>query len=297
MYKTAIVSDVLERVAKIHNPAVRFGGAVGEVGYRHTVRPATVSGRLGFRRAHSHDVVPTPECRVAVPAVRAVLRNGRFGDSEVVIRAGNDGVVALASSDHATVDAVTVTPHESTQMTIDVAGHSFVVSIGSFFQSGPDAAALLVETVEGMVSGSGATTGTFVDLSSGVGLFAAMLSFNGRRVAVEVSPSAVADARLNLAEIDGAEVVASDVDAWTPCAADLVVADPSRRGLNRGGVAAVVGTGTPRLILVSCDAGAFGRDASLLSAEGYELRESVVLDLFPGTSHVEVVSHFTRSEP
>ena len=44
--------------------------------------------------------------------------------------------------------------------------------------------------------------------------------------------------------------------------------------------------------LVSCDAGSLGRDAAALVRAGYAHVESVVLDLFGHTGHVEVVSRF-----
>jgi len=46
--------------------------------------------------------------------------------------------------------------------------------------------------------------------------------------------------------------------------------------------------------LVSCDAVAAARDARLLVDAGYDLVNAEVLDLFPHTHHVEVVSHFVR---
>ena len=111
--------------------------------------------------------------------------------------------------------------------------------------------------------------------------------------AVESAKSAVRDARANLREFD-AGVVASDVTQWTPVPADLVVADPSRKGLGRGGVAAVSGCGARRLVLVSCDAASLGRDAGLLGGAGYSLTALTLVDLFPHTFHVEVVSVFDR---
>jgi 23S rRNA (uracil1939-C5)-methyltransferase len=49
------------------------------------------------------------------------------------------------------------------------------------------------------------------------------------------------------------------------------------------------------LVLVSCDAAALGRDAGLLVGLGFSLESIEVLDLFPGTSHIETVSRFVRS--
>jgi len=46
--------------------------------------------------------------------------------------------------------------------------------------------------------------------------------------------------------------------------------------------------------VVSCDAVAAARDARLLVDAGYQAVNIEVLDLFPHTHHVEVVSTFQR---
>jgi tRNA/tmRNA/rRNA uracil-C5-methylase (TrmA/RlmC/RlmD family) len=52
----------------------------------------------------------------------------------------------------------------------------------------------------------------------------------------------------------------------------------------------VAATGAPTVVVVSCDPAALGRDAGLLVAAGYALDSLRLVDLFPGTPHVEVVS-------
>jgi tRNA/tmRNA/rRNA uracil-C5-methylase (TrmA/RlmC/RlmD family) len=49
------------------------------------------------------------------------------------------------------------------------------------------------------------------------------------------------------------------------------------------------------VVLVSCDAVAGARDARLLVDAGYSLTNVEVLDVFPHTHHVEVVSTFERT--
>ena len=58
-------------------------------------------------------------------------------------------------------------------------------------------------------------------------------------------------------------------------------------------MAAVVASGASGVVLVSCDPASLGRDARLLAEAGYRLERARVLDLFPQTSHVEVVTTFT----
>ena len=303
--KRQVVADTLERIGRIPSPDVRFGGAVPPEGYRTTVRAAVVDGIAGFRARSSHDVVRAPDCRVAHPTVRAILAAGRFpGASEVLVRVGVDSadpitVVTPTATECSVplgrlVGASDLTPGgELGEVFEDLAGHRFRISASSFFQSGPAAAELLITTVDAAV-GQFASSGTLAALYSGVGLFAAATDFDGPRMAVEINPSAVADARVNLANRD-IEIVESNVERWRPRPADVVIADPARRGLDTAGVATVAATGARHVVLVSCDPGALGRDTKLLVEAGYEFGAATVLDLFPSTSHVEAVAVFTRS--
>ncbi|MEZ5320741.1 MAG: hypothetical protein R2698_01420 [Microthrixaceae bacterium] len=114
-------------------------------------------------------------------------------------------------------------------------------------------------------------------------------------MAVESHRGAGADAVHNLAH-RGADVRVEAVgfEQWKPIPADLVVADPTRRGLGPVGVDRLAATGAELAVLVSCDAGSLGRDAALLVDRGYRLGSVTLVDLFPDTSHVEAVSVFVR---
>jgi 23S rRNA (uracil1939-C5)-methyltransferase len=171
------------------------------------------------------------------------------------------------------------------------------VSAESFFQSSPQAAQALVDATKRALGESSTWgDGAVVDAYCGVGLFAATVFPRDRHViAIEANPSACTDARINLAERD-VEVVQSPVEEWSPQPAAVVVADPARDGLRAGGVDVLTATNAQVIVLISCDPASLGRDARLLIAKGYRLEYSEVLDLFPHTHHVEVVSRFVRDE-
>jgi tRNA/tmRNA/rRNA uracil-C5-methylase (TrmA/RlmC/RlmD family) len=177
-----------------------------------------------------------------------------------------------------------------------VAGRRWRISAESFFQGRPDGAEALVDGVAAALDDALTPGATVADLYAGVGLFAGVLGprTGGRVVAVESNRSAVADARINLADLEGARIVRSDVRRWHPSAAHVVVADPSRHGLGPEVVPRIGATGASALALVSCDPGALGRDAGLLSADGWQLASVRLVDLFPHTSHVEVVTGWIR---
>jgi len=287
--KAAMVADSLRRLGRLADlPDIDPGPDLATTGFRTTIRAAVVDGRAGLRHRRSHDVVTVASCEVAHPVVEGMLVNGRYGDAdEVTIRVGaNTGEQAMFVGGSE--------PDEGTVIHEEIAGRRFRISPRSFFQTRADGAAALVSVVDEAIGPD--PTGTLVDLCSGVGLFAATIGDRfDRVVTVESNRSSVADARVNLAHLgDRVAVRSSTFERWTPEPADVVIADPSRAGLGREGVANVAATGAPLVVLISCDAGSLGRDAGLLTAAGYRLDAITLVDLFPNTAHVEVVSTYRR---
>lgn len=314
--KAEIVADSLRRIGRIDDPVVRQGSTVSGGGFRTTVRAAVVEGRAGFRQARSHDVVHVVSCGVAHPGLDELLARGRYGSaSEVTLRIGaaTGERLALVRPDASDVvvpeDVIVVGADESRGVARHyhevIDGRWFRISAGSFFQTSAIGAGMLVDVVRSMTVDLLALPGTAIDAYCGVGLFTSCLASSPdvcterEFVAVERNPSSAADARVNLLDLH-ARVVETAVEDITPADlapggfADLVIADPARAGLGRRGVDVLTSSRPQRLILVSCDPASLGRDAGMLVSRGYRLVESVLVDMFPDTHHVEVVSRFER---
>jgi 23S rRNA (uracil1939-C5)-methyltransferase len=262
--------------------------------FRTTIRAAVDKGRAGFFRTHSHDVVPVANCLIAHPLLVDLLVEVRYpGAREVLLRCGartHERLVATTPSKltpDLPDDVLEEHFHEQ------AAGRLWRVSARSFFQSRPDGADALAHLIVAAADELG-TGSRAIDLYSGVGLFAGVLASKGWSVtAVEGSYSSVSDAQVNLQGLS-VEIVRADVTKWRPGRAELVVADPSRQGLGPEGVEVIEATGARRVVLVSCDSVSLGRDAALLQNVGFELSKVTLVDLFPHTFRVEVVSVFDR---
>lgn len=301
--KVAVVRDALRRLGGHGAVPVTTGVPMAATRYRTTVRAAVVDGRAGFHRRRSDEVLAVDDCLVAHPSLGELFLTGRFGDAgEVVLRVGARTGERMAvvdptaddvelPADVRVVGGSELAAGRRAWIHEEVSGRRLRISARSFFQSGPEGAEALVAAVERAVDGV-APHERLVDLYGGVGLFAAVLGA-GPVELVERSPSAAADARVNLAHLD-ATVLRLPVEKWRPARADVVVADPARSGLGRAGVAAVVGTGAERVALVSCDPAALARDVGLLTDAGYEARGVELVDLFPHTHHVEAVTSLRR---
>jgi tRNA/tmRNA/rRNA uracil-C5-methylase (TrmA/RlmC/RlmD family) len=295
--KRSIVVDALRRLGRVDADRAESvvdvdGVALAAAGYRTTVRLAVdpATGRVAYRQHGSHALVTPDDCLVLHPLLEARLGERFAGASEVTLRCGA----------HTGEVLVHPTPGRPSQPWFheEAAGRRWRISAESFFQVRPDGADALADLV---VDAAGSNVDTAVDLYAGVGLFAGVLSerLGARVVAVEGSAAAVDDAEVNLADIEG-ELVEADVTRWRPdpgsewADVDVVVADPSRHGLGSRGADAVAACSPETVVLVSCDPAALGRDVRLLDERGYLLERATTVDLFPHTTHVEVVSRFVR---
>ena len=303
--KSAVVRDALRRIAGLAEPPEPVPVEMADAPLRTSARLAvSAGGRAGHRPRRGAGAVETDACLTAHPRLEELIVAGRFpGAREVLLRVGVATGERLVQVDRAggrvevPADVTVVQRGDGRPAAVHetVAGRRFRISAGSFFQPGPAVAAALATAVSEAVGDALGPGGVLVDAYAGVGLFASVLGarFPVRVVAVEAGRPAVADARVNLADLDG-RVVACEVGRWRPCPADVVVADPSRPGLGRPGVAAVAATGAARLALVSCDPASLGRDAALLAGAGYRLVSVALVDAFRHTFHVETVSRFDR---
>lgn len=316
-YKLQIVRDSLMRLGRVPDPLVEFGPALPDTGFRTTLRMLVQDGQASFRRARSHDPIPVDSCLVAHPLLEELVTDGYFGNArEVTLRAGaatGERLVLVSPNARGVQvpdDVIVVGTdevHKGRHAWIheEVAGRRWRISASSFFQARPDGAAVLVDEVHDAVNAlvpddAGAVgTRSLIDLYCGVGLLGGVLAERlaeradapWQVLGVERHRPAVADARHNLADLN-VKLVRASLEAWRPSPADVVVADPARAGLGKVGVARTVATGASGVVLVSCDPASLGRDAGLLAAAGYRFERARLVDLFPHTPHVEVVSSF-----
>ncbi len=165
----------------------------------------------------------------------------------------------------------------------------------SFFQTNTFVAEALYEQARTWVDHL--DVATVWDLYCGVGGFALHLATPGRRVlGVEVSPDAIASAQATAAELGvAAEFVAADATAYalgSDALPDLVVVNPPRRGIGPELARWLEASGVGHVVYSSCNAESLARDLALMPS----LRpvEARVLDMFPHTSHYEVIVLLAR---
>ncbi len=168
----------------------------------------------------------------------------------------------------------------------------------SFFQTNTFVAEALYDQARTWVEGLDVRT-TW-DLYCGVGGFALHLAGPGREVlGVEVSADAIDAATATAAELGvAASFVAGDATAYAlgsdaaPDLPDLVVVNPPRRGIGAELAGWLETSGVRHVVYSSCNAESLARDLALMPS----LRpvEARVLDMFPHTTHYEVIVLLSR---
>jgi 23S rRNA (uracil1939-C5)-methyltransferase len=170
---------------------------------------------------------------------------------------------------------------------------------GAFGQANLDLADRLVARVHAWVPDGSRVTEFHAGCGTiGLGLLprVAGIAFN------EANPDALAGLTRGLAarpagEQARAEVLPGPAAAHAARAAtDVVIVDPPRQGLEPRLLERLAAEPPAHLIVVSCSLDAFLREArTLLDAARGRLAGLIPFALFPHTTHVETLAHFTRS--
>jgi 23S rRNA (uracil1939-C5)-methyltransferase len=185
-------------------------------------------------------------------------------------------------------------------VTVGADGEPLIVPAGGFAQAHPAlnvalGRAVLDFVVEGANRAADASR-PVVELYAGSGNFSVLLSRHVETlIAVEADARASAAARENLAARGlRAKVVEGDADAFElPAQARTVVLDPPRTGAS-GAMRRIAASKVRRVVYVSCDPTTLARDVETLAGSGFHLVRVELFEMFPHTSHVEVVALMER---
>jgi 23S rRNA (uracil1939-C5)-methyltransferase len=139
---------------------------------------------------------------------------------------------------------------------------------------------------------------TILDAYCGVGLFSLFVApLVNRCVGVEASSLACRDFAFNLDAFDNVslfEGTAEEVLPLMELKPDLVILDPPRSGVERRALDALLKLSPGQIVYFSCNPATLARDARRLVASGYQLAETILLDMFPQTFHIESMNIFIR---
>ncbi len=146
-------------------------------------------------------------------------------------------------------------------------------------------------------------TDQILDLYCGIGNFSlALAKHAGMVVGLEGVATMVGTANQNARQndLDNTRFVAVDLHLpwpkadWNQPKYQKVLLDPARAGA-LGAIDEVARLKPAQVLYVSCNPTTFARDAKVLLAKGYRLDKIGMMDMFPYTSHLELMALFSHT--
>lgn len=186
----------------------------------------------------------------------------------------------------------------------DILGdYTFKISPMSFYQVNPVQAEALYNIAIEMADLS--KEDILFDLYCGIGTIGIFASSYVKRVyGIEIIEQAIEDAKKNaeINKIDNIEFFAGDVEKIfsnlmekKQIYPDVIIVDPPRKGLDSNTVNNILSVTPKKVVYISCNPATMVRDMKLLE-EKYDIKEIQPVDMFPFTSHCEVVTVMNLKE-
>ena len=171
---------------------------------------------------------------------------------------------------------------------------------GAFGQSNLEIAERIIDHLRGEIPAGASVTEFYAGVGA-IGL--SLLQHTSRVVLNEVSPWSLAGLELGVDGLDVMERASVTIvpgPAGIVCTAadpaQIVIADPPRKGLDPGLMVHLRSAPPERFIYVSCGLASLREDAAALTSDGtLRLTALRAFDLMPFTDHVETVARFERT--
>ncbi|WP_298470061.1 23S rRNA (uracil(1939)-C(5))-methyltransferase RlmD [uncultured Psychrobacillus sp.] len=173
----------------------------------------------------------------------------------------------------------------------------FEISARSFYQVNPEQTEVLYQQALDYAQLEGDET--VIDAYCGIGTISLFLAQKAKQVlGVEIVPQAIEDAKRN-AELNGftntffeAGPAEEVIPRWYKegKTADVLVVDPPRKGCDEALLTTIIEQRPKRVVYVSCNPATLARDLRILEDGGYKTQEIQPVDMFPQTTHCEVVT-------
>ena len=288
--KESILRETLHRTGRIQWDAPISIVSGPDLHYRLRASFHVHGGRLGFMAERSHTVVPilscsslAPELNEFIPVANEILATPEMVSVREVHAVSGPPVLAAFGR--------TMVGHGPARIEVD--GCVFDLHPEAFFQSNRYLLTPFMQEVVRAAAGAPRV----LDLFCGSGFFAIPLAKHGGEVlGVETSRTAIKQARLNakLNNVGNVEFFEGSVEETLRRSAevkpDVVVLNPPREGAGREVAGLVAGLGARKVVYVSCNPSTFAREAAVMIARGYRVESITMVDQFPNTYHIELVS-------
>jgi len=314
------VEDLFKRIGKLQSiPSIQVVPSPSPLAYRNKIKmhveKQDADWKVGFIGEDNKTIVDIKQCLIARPEINERLQHFRE-EVDKEPKAMFRGVWLARSSHKEKVkdfffEKGKEQGHRKEKDNLadlplikeEVKGKNFLSPFESFFQTNPIMIEKMVETVEPMLELS--KDSLLIDAYCGVGLFSLLFASKANRViGIEEDWRAIGCAQKNarILFVKNARFVGGKVEQQLEsqlkenAQKDVkVLLDPPRIGCQPKVLETLLKSKVPQIVYVSCNPSTLARDLGVLCAKDYQLKQVTLLDMFPQTSHIEIVCQLIRS--
>ena len=287
--KSGLLKETLLRIGRIPEEDIPGIEVIhgGRYQYRtHATLQCDTNG-IGFFKRESHTVEPFPPggCRLLALPITGGLENiDHPGNTELKTAIDSEGRCHFSKGEHETITEIEK-------------GITYQRDIYSFFQANGKLRSTMLQLASDMCRVD--EEKSFIDIGCGVGFFTLYLARHARKgTGIDIVQDSIrwADHNASLNNIENVEFHRLHGDMLHPYRDQFhtVLVDPPRQGLNTKTRKTIKAMSPVDILYVSCNPVTFARDNGDLIDSGYNLKRLVMLDMFPGTHHTEVMGLLTR---
>ncbi|HEY1406273.1 MAG TPA: methyltransferase domain-containing protein [Spirochaetota bacterium] len=282
--KKNIIIDSLTRIGKLHIESIPVIKTLydNRFHYRSHARIKSADGTTGFFGKDSHTIIPFPSngCLLLNEEINSFIVTAKFNRAETPV-AIDDQCTIIAPRDGRPLE-----------LTETVNGIRYHHSTKSFFQRNMLLRSKMIDRV--MDYAGDDKNANILELGCGCGFFSLPLAGRFHSVrGIDIDGESIRFARKNASEngITNSEFIKLD-DAFVSGKerAEIIVADPPRAGLSENTRRAITSINPSRIIYISCNPSTWARDLKYFREHGFDLKEATLIDMFPGTMHIEIIS-------
>lgn len=267
-----------------------------DYGYRnHAQVKVDEEGRIGFYEKKSHQVVQLPEkgCRLLHEKINRYILKIR---KEKVFQKGG---FRVRSDAHGNIYKKGIPGVADDRYCChSISGLNFRINIDDFFQVNNFLIERWLSRIKEYLEID--KYDRIADVYCGSGAISLFLAkYVKSIIGIELNKNAVWSARYNAEwnNILNVTFVRSRADVGVRSLTDIqkIIIDPSRSGLGNELIEGIVRLQPRVIVYASCDTATFSRDIREFSENGYLLQKVSLVDMFPRTKHIEVVSRLISS--
>ncbi len=306
--KKGILTDDLRKIGNIDMDSINVIGSP-EFSYRIRAKlKGLKNGKIGFIRRGTNDVMEIDSCMLVTPEMNNFINKWNsaeemqfFHQIDLFFNSTEKKlyVHVTGEPDKDTVDKFSIFGdtdfswkgnRETNNSVLRIGEYTYHVAPDNFFQVNKFQWENMLNKVDSWME----TSDLSLDIYTGSGFFIpVLLKYSKRVIGIENSKISV---KLAKRSFKNAEFVRSPVEKFLFNSADTIIVDPPRSGIPGITIEKIFKANPSTVIYISCSSATLARDLKKFVHNNFNIKEMVMLDLFPQTAHLETMTLLKKND-